>query len=69
MMPEKRLPKKILYGELDMGTTPMVVRRSDTKTSLKDFNIPTESGNKLHKTEQSGEASSEEVLVNMRQKE
>ena len=26
-------------------------------------------GNKLHRTEQSGEASSEEVLVNMRQKE
>ena len=25
-------------------------------------------GNKLHRTEQSGEASSEEVLVNMRQK-
>ena len=26
-------------------------------------------GNKLHRTEQSGDASSEEVLVNMRQKE
>ena len=26
-------------------------------------------GNKLHRTEQSGEASSEEMLVNMRQKE
>ena len=46
-MPDERLPKKILYGELQ------VVKRShggqkkrykDTlKASLKDFNIPTES--------------------------
>ena len=44
-------------------------RYKDTlKASLKDFNIPTESWNKLHRTEQSFEASSEEVLVNMRQK-
>ena len=46
-MSEERLPKKILYGELE------IVKRShggqkkryeDTlKASLKDFNIPTES--------------------------
>ena len=42
-------------------------RYKDTlKASLKDFNIPTD---KLHMTKQSSEASSEEVLVNMRQKE
>ena len=45
-------------------------RYKDTlNASLKDFNIPTESWEKLHRTEQSSEASSEEMLVNMRQKE
>ena len=51
----------------------MVVRRSDTKTHSKPpSRISTykqSRGNKLHRTEQSGEASSEEVLVNLRQKE
>ena len=45
-------------------------RYKDTlKASLKDFNIPTESWNRLHRTKQSVEASSEEVLANMRQTE
>ena len=47
-------------------------RYKDTlKASLKDFNIPTESWEQIapDRTEQSGEASSEEVLMNMRQKE
>ena len=51
----------------------MVVRRSDTKTPSKPpsrtSTYQQSRGNKLHRTEQSGEASSEEVLVNMRQKE
>ena len=51
----------------------MVVRGSDTKTPSKPpSRISTyqqSHGNKLHRTEQSGEASSEEVLVNMRQRE
>ena len=51
----------------------MVVRRSDTKTPSKPPSRITSyqqsRGNKLHRTEQSGEASSEEVLVNMRLKE
>ena len=53
----------------------MVVRRIDTKTktpSKPPSRISTyqqSHGNKLHRTEQSGEASSEEVPVNMRQKE
>ena len=51
----------------------MVVRRSDTKALSKPpsrISIFQQSrGNKLHRTEQSGEASSKEVLVNMRQKE
>ena len=47
MMPEERLPKKILYGELEMGKRShggQKKRYKDTlKASLKDFNIPTES--------------------------
>ena len=45
-------------------------RYKDTlKASSQDFNIPTESWEQMHRTEQSGEAKSKEVLVNMRQKE
>ena len=46
-MPEERLPKKILYGELEMNKRyhgAQMERYKDTlKASLKDFNIPTES--------------------------
>ena len=34
-MPDERLPKKILYGELQVGKPLPVVRRSDTKTPSK----------------------------------
>ena len=50
-MPEERLPKKILYGELEMGKRShdgQKKRYKDTlKASLKDFNIPTESWEKI----------------------
>ena len=46
-MPEERLPKKILHGELELGKRSnggQKKRCKDTlKASLKDFNIPTES--------------------------
>ena len=49
-MPEERLPKKSLYGELEMGKRShggQENRYKDTlKASLKDFNIPTESWEK-----------------------
>ena len=55
------------------ANAPMVVRRSNTKTPSKlPSRISTfqqSRGNKLHRTEQIGETTSEEVLVNMRQKE
>ena len=51
----------------------MMVRRSDTKTPSKPpsriLTYQQSRGNKLHRAEQSGEPSSEEVPVNMRQKE
>ena len=46
-IPGERLPKKILYGELEMGKRfhgGQKKRYKDTlKASLKDLNIPTES--------------------------
>ena len=46
-MPDERLPKKILYGERQVGKrshSGQKKRYKDTlKASLKDFNIPTES--------------------------
>ena len=46
-MPDERLPKKILYGQLQVGKRfhgGQKKRYKDTpKASLKDFNIPTES--------------------------
>ena len=46
-MPDERLPKKILYGELQVGKRShgdQKTRYKDIlKASLKDFNIPTES--------------------------
>ena len=43
-MPDERLPKKILYGELQVGKRSHGGQKKDTlKASLKDFIIPTES--------------------------
>ena len=43
-MPDERLSKKILYGELQVGKRSQKKQYKDThKASLKDFNIRTES--------------------------
>ena len=59
-MPDECLPKKILYGELQVGKRShggQKKRYKDTlKASLKDFNQLSH-GNRLHKIVQSGEAS------------
>ena len=72
-MPEERLPKKILYGELEMGKRSHGGQKkrykNNLKASLKGFNIPTKLWEQVAQDQQSGKASSEEVLVNMRQKE
>ena len=70
-MHEERLPKSILFGELEMGKRShggQKKRYKDTlKASLKDFNMVV--GTNCTGPSKKGEASSEEVLVNMRQKE
>ena len=72
-MPEEGLPKKILYGELEVGKRSHDGQKKRYKNILKPpswiSTYQQSHGNKLHNTEQSGEVSSEEVLVNMRQNE
>ena len=72
-MPEERLPKKILFRELEIGKRSHGGQKKQykkpSKPPLRLSTYQQSRGNKLHRTEQSGEASSEEVLVNMRQKE
>ena len=67
-MPEERLPKKTLYGELEMGKRShggQKKRYKDTfKASFKDFNIPTES---LEQIAQDRAKWRGRVLVNMKQ--
>ena len=71
-MPDERLPKKVLYGELQEGKRSQggqMKRYKDTlKASLKDFNIPIP-GNRLLRIEQSGVASSTKVPPNLKKRE
>ena len=74
-MHDERLPKKVLYGELQEGKRSQGGQKKhykDTlKASLKDFNIRTESWelNRLLRIEQSGIASSTKVPPNLKQRE
>ena len=73
-MPDERLPKKVLYGELQEGKrSQRVAKRNATKTPLKPrltisiFQLSP--GNRLLRIEQSGVASSTKVPPNMKQRE
>ena len=72
IMPDERLPKKFSMENYKLENAPLVVRRSDTRTPskppLKASTYQQNRWNMLHRTEQSGEALLEEVLVNVKQK-
>ena len=74
-MPDERLPKNVLYGDLQDGKRSQggqKKRYKDTlKVSLKGFNIPTESWeqNRLLRIEQNRVASSTKVPPNLKQRE
>ena len=57
-MPDERLPKKVLYGELQEGKRSQVAKRNATKTPLKPrlriSIFPLSPGNRLLRIEQSG---------------
>ena len=70
-MPDERLPKKILYGELQVGKRShggQKKRYKDTlKASLKDFNIPTESWEQIPQNPTKWRGLKEGELMNTRQ--
>ena len=72
-MPDERLPKKVLYGELQEGKRSQggqKERYKDTlKASLKDFIFQLSPGNRLLRIEQSGVPSSTKVPPNLKQRE
>ena len=72
-MPDVRLPKKIFYGELQVGKRShggQKKRYKDTlKTSLKDFNIPTESWEQIAQDRTKWRGLIKRELVNTKQKE
>ena len=71
-MPDERLPKKILHGELQVGKCShggQKKRYKDTlKASLKDFNIPTESWEQIAQDRTKWRGLIKGELVNTKQK-
>ena len=71
-MPDERLPKTVLYGELQEGKRSQQAKRNATKTPLKPrlrisiFQLSP--GNRLLRIEQSGVASSTKVPPNLKQR-
>ena len=72
-LPDERLPKKILYGELQVGKRSHGGQKKqfkDTnKASLKDFNIPTESWELIAQDRTKWRGLIKKELVNTKQKE
>ena len=70
-MPGERCQRKSSMENYKSANAPMVVRRSDSRTPskppLKISTYQHSRGNILHRVEQSGEASYERVLVNMKE--
>ena len=72
-MPNERLPNKVFYEELQEGKRCRVAKRNATKTPLKPrLRISTfllSPGNRLHRIDQSGAASSTKELHSLTQRE
>ena len=72
-MPDERLPKKVLYGELQEGKRQQGGQKNATKTPLTPrLRISTfqlSPGNRLLRIEQSGVASSTKVPPNLKKRE
>ena len=65
-MPDARLPKKVLYEELE--EIALKVAQRNARTSLKDFENQWVLGNRLHRSDQSGEVSSTKNQLSMKKK-
>ena len=64
-MPDERLPKKVLYGELQEGKRSQGEMLQNTlEASLKDFNMPTESWEQAAK-----DRTNWRYLINLKQRE
>ena len=72
-MPDARLPKKVFYGELQEGKRSQGGQKKcykDTlKASLKDLKYQWGPGNRLHRSDQSGEVSSTKEQLFMKRRE
>ena len=67
-MPDEQLPKKVFYKELEKESALKVARRNATKTPSK----PTYQvvlGNRLHRSDQSGEVSSRKEQLSVKKRE
>ena len=65
-MPDVRLPKKVLYEELE--EIALKVAQRNARTSLKDFENQWVLGNRLHRSDQSGQVSSTKNQLFMKKK-
>ena len=63
-MPDARLPKKVLYEGLE--EIALKVAQRNARTSLKDFENQWVLGNRLHRSDQSGEVSSTKNQLSMK---
>ena len=67
-MPDERLPKKILYGELQVGKRSHGGQKKRHKDTLKAFNIPTESWEQSAQDRTKWRGLIKGELVNVKQK-
>ena len=68
-MPDERLPKKVLYGELQEGKRSQGGQKKRYKDTLKALLFQLSPWNRLLRIEQSGVASSTKVPPNLKQRE